>query len=253
MFRFLVNIGGDVTLLKQLLHQREDGAVRSAEAFVKRESFPFKPFQCFGAFDPVFQDISCHFSPAHLGIDNDGRGFPVFHDIELGCDDLHFAAYPIPVEKLFHFSAGQIDQYASLLFDFADKIIGEQRLPVVEHRQVSCFCQFHVPFKPVVLDAVQRAQQSVEKRCDEQVVLREKKVFFREIRWADALEYDSRIRSQSRKRFSKRGTDVPGVCILLRAVIVLAHEMNVIISGISFNVKTVYKDKPPAGYFCVFG
>ena len=130
---------------------------------IQLKPLPRKSLQIFGVFNAVLNDEACHFSSAHLGIYNDCFQLPAFPHLEFGSDDAYFLLHPLPIEQVLHFAACQIDEYASLLLDFRDEIIGQQRLPIIEHGDSSLLRQAYIPFKAVRLDTIQRAKQTVKK------------------------------------------------------------------------------------------
>lgn len=128
---------------------------------VIRKAFPLKLFQLFRMCYPVFQDEAGHLAPTHLGVDNYRGRFPVFQGVELGRNDLYFPADFFPVEQVFHFTTGQVDKNASLLPDGINEIVRQQRAPVFKHGFPFVFRQSYIAFQAVILNTVQRAEQSV--------------------------------------------------------------------------------------------
>ena len=121
------------------LFQQEAECLCIAGGRIVGKTFPFKGFQLFRLFNPIFQDEAGHFAAAHLGIDYHGGGFPVLQGIEFGSNDLDFPAYLFPMEQVFHFATGQIDQDTSLPTDGFNEVVGQNRFPIVELRLVLVF------------------------------------------------------------------------------------------------------------------
>ena len=141
-----------------------------------------------------------HLSAAHFGIDHDGFQPVALADAEFGRDDPRLAADAFPVEQPFHLSARQVDQDAVVGVNPAEQVVGQPALPIGKHRFVAVSGQYGVAFEPVGADGVQRAEQSVEERGDVEVPLGVFEIGVGETRRVDALENDSRIGRDGRKR-----------------------------------------------------
>lgn len=185
---------------------------------VPAEAFPGKSLQSLRIGDAPFEQVACHLSAAHLGVDHDAPQLVPFPYAELRCDDLHLAADTFPVEQSFHLLTGKIDQYAIVGLDALQQETGQSGLPVGEHALSAVVGQHGVAFQPVVVDEVQRTQESVKERGDVQVCLRIAEVVGTEVIGSNALEHDTRIGEQCRQ--------LRIVCIVEMAVTQLVLRRN---------------------------
>lgn len=124
----------------------------------RRKNLPIQRLSAVPAVQSGFQDEAGHFAAAHLGIDHHGGGLSVLQCIKFGSNDLDFPAYLVPMEQVFHFATGQIDQNTALLADSFDEVVGQNRFPIVELRLVLVLRQADIPLHPVVLDGIQWTQ-----------------------------------------------------------------------------------------------
>ena len=86
-------------------------------ALIESKPFPRKSSQIFGTLYAVPDDETRHFTAAHLGIDDNRLLLSAFPDLKVGCNDTYFFLYPLPVEQVFHLTAGKVHKYAALLLD----------------------------------------------------------------------------------------------------------------------------------------
>ena len=120
--------------------------------------------------EAVLQNPAGHGATAHLGVDDYSAEFSTFIHFELGRDDGNLTFHTVPVEEVFKLVAGQIDKDAVVRLYPADKPVGEDGLPVVEHGD-TVVGQHHIAFEPVGVNPVEGAEQAIEKGSDEQMVV----------------------------------------------------------------------------------
>lgn len=180
------------------LFQAEDGFVVGAVDGTVPEAFVFERSEAGRVGDAVFDDETGHGAAAHLGIHHDGLEPAAFAHHEFGLDASDFLPHTLSVEEAFHLFACHVEQDAAVGLDAVDERVGEQWLPIVEHAKVVMAGQPHITFQPVVLDAVQGTQQTVEERGDPQVLLCEVELASVQRRGIEMLVGDAGVRKDGR-------------------------------------------------------
>ena len=132
--------------------------------FIVCKPIIFKRFECVGVVCLLHDDMARQGSPTHLGVHHDGAQFVTFAYLEGWLNDAHGLSDALPIEQIFHLPARQVQQDAVIIENRLDENIGQTRFPKVKHRLVVVFGQPHDAFQSVAFDAIERAEQSVQKR-----------------------------------------------------------------------------------------
>ena len=128
--------------------------------------------QFLGSDRAVVQDESCHGPAAGLGPDGLHLQSAIFlADIEEGVDDLHFAAHSFPVEQMFIFLGGQVDEDAVVRLDAVYQDLGQFVFPELVDGFVLSGFQGHAVFHPIGYDAIQGPEQAIEEAGNPEMVL----------------------------------------------------------------------------------